>query len=63
MAEKLIAELGAEAGYRVGYLARYENLPPAASERLQKIVQEIERRQGFGWWFADDPPDLKTTTR
>jgi len=63
VAERLIAELGVEAGYRIGYLARHGELPRAARGRLLAIAEEIDRRQGFGWWFADDLQDLATTTR
>ena len=28
--------------------------PPEARERLLAIVYEIEREQGFGWYFGDE---------
>lgn len=54
VAGELIAALGVQAGYKVGYLARYAGLSPDASARLLRVADEIERQQGFGW-FADDP--------
>ncbi len=60
VAEQLIDGLGPEAGYRIGYLARYAGLPHAESARLLAIADEIESRQGFGWWFPDEEPDNAT---
>jgi hypothetical protein len=52
LAEQLIAALGPEAGYRIGCLARHVGHSPTIRQRLLRIAEEIERRQGFGWWFA-----------
>ena len=60
VAEQLIDWPGPEAGYRIGYVARYAGLPHAESARLLAIADEIESRQGFGWWFPDEEPDNAT---
>ncbi len=60
-AAQLIAELGSEAGYRIGCLARFGGLDDARRLRLFALAAEIERQQGFGWFFAEDL-ERKTVT-
>ncbi len=38
VAERLIAELGVEAGYRIGYLARYAGGGSGSSRRASAVV-------------------------
>ena len=53
-AAQLIDELGDVAGYRIGCLARSGGLDDVERRRLSALDEEIERQQGFGWFFADD---------
>lgn len=55
-AQDLIEEFGAEAGLRLGRLARSAALDDATRARLLKIEAEIEERQGFSWYFGDERP-------
>jgi hypothetical protein len=50
---RLIEELGVEAGYQLGLVARLPKLAPEARERLLVIVDEIERERGLYWDFRD----------
>ena len=54
VARCLIDEIGCQAGYEVGLIARLPRLAPEARERRLAIVYEIERDQGFGWYFGDE---------
>ena len=49
----LIEELGCQAGCLISLVARLPNLAPESRDRLLRIVAEIERKQGFGWYFPD----------
>lgn len=49
----LIEALGAEAGYRIGCMARSPALDDSSRARLLSIAKEIDRQQGFGWHFDE----------
>lgn len=53
-AQQIVDEFGPSAGLVTGRLARSGALDEATKARLLRIVEEIERRQGFGWYFAEE---------
>ena len=53
-AQQIVDEFGPSAGLVTGRLARSGALDEIARARLLRIAEEIERRQGFGWYFADE---------
>lgn len=53
-AQQLADELRPSAGLVTGRLARSGTLDETTKARLLRIVEEIERRQGFGWYFAEE---------
>jgi hypothetical protein len=50
-AELFVEELGNHAGYVVGVLAHSSDSGSATREQLMGILAEIERLQGYGWYF------------
>jgi hypothetical protein len=57
VAQQIIDALGASAGFELGRLARAPSLNPVERRRLLAIADEIEARQGYGWFFDDDEAD------
>lgn len=53
-ARQIVDEFGPSAGLVTGQLARSGALDDTTRARLLRIVDEIELRQGFGWYFADE---------
>lgn len=50
----LIEAMGSDAGYRVGCIARLADVDDIRRARLLALAEEIDRRQGFGWHFAEN---------
>lgn len=53
-AQQIVDEFGPSAGLVAGRLARSGALDETTRARLLRIVEEIELRQGFGWYFAEE---------
>jgi hypothetical protein len=51
---KLIDALGARAGVVVGLAARVPSLPAEERRELEELADEIERLQGYRWYFASE---------
>lgn len=54
LAKEIIDELGAEAGLRLGQLARSPAISEESRERLLAVAEMIEREQGYFWYFSGD---------
>ena len=54
IALELIEDLGRDAGYQIGLLARWPGLTAETRKRLLAVADTIEREQGFGSYFAGD---------
>jgi hypothetical protein len=54
VASHLIEALGVKAGHDVRCFARLSALGDTSRRRLLAVADEIDRVQGFGWWFSED---------
>jgi hypothetical protein len=54
VAQQIIDALGPAAGFELGRIARAPSLNPIQRGRLLAIADEIEARQGYGWYFPGD---------